>query len=92
MNNKSNLQKIVSWLFGIIIFTIGVLNLFLVHAIPGIIYLLLSLVYLPPANALLKKKIGIIIPSAFKIILGIAIIWFTLGVGDLMEIFESRFL
>jgi len=57
--------------------------------VPGLIYLLISLVYLPSTNSLLKKKFGFSIPIAMKIILAVLVLWFTLGVGDLMEMFES---
>lgn len=87
MNNKSNWGNIISWIFGISIFVVGVMNMFLVHSVPGIAYLLLSLVYFPPANGLLKKKSGLSIPLLVKIILGIIIIWFTLGISDLAEIY-----
>ncbi len=83
MNNKSNVLNIISWVFGAAIFAIGVLNVFLVHTVPGVIYLLLSFVYYPPANAILKKRFGFSIPLVVKILLGIVIIWFTLGVSDL---------
>jgi hypothetical protein len=70
-----------------LIFTIGIMNLFLVHLVPGIIYMLLSIMYFPPANAFFKKKSGFHIPVAVKIILGILILWFTLGVSDLAEMY-----
>ncbi len=60
MNNKSNVLNIISWVFGAAIFAIGVLNVFLVHTVPGVIYLLLSFVYYPPANAILKKKVRLL--------------------------------
>ena len=82
-------SHIISWIFGIIVFAIGVLNLFLVHPVPGAIYLLLSLVYLPPANAVLRKSIGFSIPLVVKIILGIIIIMFTLGVSDLGDMIDK---
>jgi hypothetical protein len=80
-------NSIISWIFGIAFLAIGILNVFLVHPVPGVFYLLLSFVYVPPANALLKQKFGISIPLALKLILGIVIIWFTLGVSDLAELF-----
>ena len=64
-------------------FAIGLLNVFLVHPVPGIIYLLLSFLYFPPANSILRKRFGFSIPLVVKIILGIVIIMFTLGVSDL---------
>ncbi len=81
-------MNIISWVFGAAIFAIGVLNVFLVHTVPGVIYLLLSFVYYPPANAILKKRFGFSIPLVVKILLGIVIIWFTLGVSDLGDMID----
>lgn len=89
MQGKIITLNIISWIFGIIVLAIGVLNLFLVHPIPGVVYLLLSLVYLPPANNILKKRFGFSIPLVVKIILGIVIIMFTLGVSDLGDMFDK---
>ena len=82
-------MNIISWIFFIIFFIIGVLNLFLVHPVPGVFYILLSFIYFPPATAILKKRFGFSIPRLAKIILGLIILWGTLAVGDLMEMFES---
>ena len=89
MKNKSNVGNIVSWIFVVLFFILGVLNLFLIHPTPGVIYLLLSLIYLPSTNAFLKKRFGVTIPLIVKIILGLFILWYTLAVGELMEMFES---
>lgn len=78
---------VLSWVFGIIFLTIGVLNLFLVHPVPGIFYILLSFFYFPPADALLKKKVGFVVPRAAKILVGLIVLWGTLAVGDLAEMF-----
>ncbi len=81
-------SNIISWLFGIAVFVIGVLTVFLVHPVPGVIYLLLSFVYFPPANAMLKERFGFSIPPVVKIILGIGFVWFTLGVSDLGDMID----
>jgi len=60
---------------------------FLVHPVPGVFYLILSFVYFPPANAILKERFGFSIPLVVKIVLGLVIVWFTLGVSDLAELF-----
>jgi hypothetical protein len=73
-------MKITSWIFGI-------LNIFQVHAVPGIIYIVLSLFFFPITNTILKKRFGFSIPFSVKIILFLLIMWFTLGVGDLAEIY-----
>ncbi len=88
MEAEVRTSHIISWIFGTTVFAIGVLNMFLVHPVPGVIYLLLSFVYFPPANAILKKKFGFSIPLLLKIILGIVIIMFTLGVSDLGEMID----
>ena len=79
------IKNIISWIFGVVFFVIGVLNVFLVHPVPGVFYLLLSFVYFPPANTILKKMFGFSIPLVVKIILGLVILWVTLAVGDLAE-------
>jgi hypothetical protein len=80
-------SNIISWIFGVAFFVIGVLNAFLVHPVPGVFYLLLSFVYFPPANVLFKKRFGFSIPLVVKIILGLVVLWGTLAVGDLAEMF-----
>ncbi|MCC3155500.1 hypothetical protein Q3A66_20765 [Hymenobacter sp. BT770] len=79
---------IAGWAFGMVVFAIGVANIFLVSPIPGVVYLLFSLVYFPPASAFLKEKTGFSIPPVVKILLGIFIIWFTLGVSDLGDMID----
>ncbi len=80
-------SNIISWSFGIVFVVIGVLNMFLVHFVPGAFYILLSIIYIPQTNAFIKKKFGFSIPFAVKIIVGLVILWGTLAVGDLAEIF-----
>jgi len=89
INNRPIIWSISGWVFGIIVVIIGVLNLFLVHPVPGIAYLLISLVYFPPANAYLKKIVGITIPMILKIVLAIVLIMFTLGVSDLGDMIDK---
>lgn len=81
--------NILSRLFGLVVFAIGLLNIILVHFVPGIIYLLLALVYFPSVNAMLSSKYGFSIPLLVKIILGIILIMFTLGVSDLGEMIDK---
>ncbi|PRY14386.1 hypothetical protein CLV24_104196 [Pontibacter ummariensis] len=79
---------IISWLFGTLVLVVGILNMFLVHPVPGIAYLLLSLVYFPPVNALLQYRLGFSVPLVVKIVLGIFLIMFTLGVSDLGDMID----
>ena len=85
---KPVVLNITGWLFGIVVLTIGVLNMVLVHPVPGTVCILLSLFYFPPVDDMIKKKFGRSIPPAVKIVLGIAIIWFTLGVSDLGDMID----
>jgi hypothetical protein len=85
IDSSSSYIGVVLWAFGILFFTIGVLNVFLVHPVPGVFYLLVSFAYFPPVNAILKERFGFTIPLVVRIILGLAIVWFTLGVSDLAE-------
>ena len=62
--------------------------MFLVHPVPGLVYLLLSLVYFPPSNAILKERFGFSIPLVFKIIFGVSLFMFTLGVSDLGDMID----
>lgn len=86
MEANINIFKISGWAFGLILLTIGIANMILVHPVPGVMYVLFSLVYFPPADELFREKLGLAIPMAVKIILGFVIIWFTLGISDLAEI------
>ena len=87
MSNQSIISNVISWAFGLTIFILGVLNLLLVHPVPGGVYLLLSLLFFPPVNTMFRKKLGFSIPLAVLIVLGIVIFWFTLGVSDLAEMY-----
>lgn len=84
MDNKSLVYTLAGWAFGIVVFAIGIVNTFWGNdALFGIFLLLLSLVYLPPVNNLIKKSVGFSIPLVVKVLLGIFIIWASLGVGEL---------
>ena len=88
MQQKLSLQNIISWVFGLAVLTIGILNLVLIHPVPGIIGLLLSLLFFPPVNELLKKQFGFTIPFAVKVVLALFIFWFTLGISDLGDLID----
>ncbi len=91
MNNTSIIGNIISWLFGIVFFAIGVLNTFWGND-PGfgVFILLLSFVYFLPVNAILKNMTGFSISGMgiVKIVLGIFIIWAAVGVGELYDKIE----
>jgi hypothetical protein len=90
MQGKVMTFSIIGWIFGIAVFAAGVVNTFWGND-PGfgIFLLLLSFVYFPPTSNLLraisKRLIGFPIPKAAKIVLGIFIVWATLGMGELFD-------
>ncbi len=86
MNNKLIIWNIISWVFGIVVLTDGILNLFRGNDFGfGVFLILLSFIYFPPANTFLKKSFNFSIPYIVKILMGIFIIWVTLAVGALAE-------
>ena len=86
MNYKAILLDTFSWIFGIIIFAIGVLNVFWGNdAGFGVFIILLSFAFFPLINTLIKEKVGFTIPLIVKIVLGIFILCAALGVGELFN-------
>ena len=84
----ATLARSVDWLFGTVVLAIGLLNLVLVHPVPGLVFLAASLVYLPATDALVRRRFGVPVPPALKALLGLAIVWFTLGVSDLGDMID----
>ncbi len=89
MEDTLTATRVFGWFFGITVLTIGIVNLILIHPIPGLIYVLLSLVYFPPATTLFETKLGVRIPLVLKIMIAIVIIMFTLGVSDLGDMIDK---
>lgn len=87
--NKQRKDTIISWIFLVIFMVFGVFNFMLIHFVPGLIYFILALFFLPATNAFLKIKIGFSIPLSVKIVLGLLVLWASLAVGDLWELFEA---
>ncbi|PKD20408.1 hypothetical protein APR41_14115 [Salegentibacter salinarum] len=81
------LSNFVSCVLTAIFLLLGVMNFILVHPVPGIFYILFACIFTPPFNTLLNHKTGWVIPLWIKIILGLVILWGTLAVGDLAEIY-----
>jgi hypothetical protein len=73
-----------SWIFSIIFLAIGIINTFWGNdAGYGVLIILLSFVFYPPVNGLIKEKLGFAIPVLLKIVIGLFIIWTAIGVGEL---------
>ncbi len=83
---SSNVFNSISWLLAIVVFAIGIINTFWGNdPFFGIFLVLLSLVYLPPVNFMIKERFGFSIPVILKILLAVFIIWAALGVGELFD-------
>lgn len=76
------------WLFGALLVATGIANFVLVHPVPAAAYLLASLIYFPPSSAALTRALGWRPPVAIKVIAGVAILWFTLGISDLGDMID----
>jgi hypothetical protein len=86
MNDGFIFGDLISWLFGIVVIAIGIINTFWGND-PGygVFIFLLSFAYFPPANAFLKRISGLSIPLIIKIILGVFILWSAFGVAELFD-------
>ena len=89
MSRPSPTWNIISWIVGLIFIFLGIMNLIYIHHIPGLIYLVLFPFYLPPTNEWIRKTVGFTIPLIPKMVLAFFILWYTLAVGELVELFES---
>lgn len=85
--NKNLVTDFFSWLFVILFLIIGLLNYQYIHPIPGTFYVLVAILFIPPLNNYFKEKVGIAIPFIFKLIVALLILWATLAVGDLAELY-----
>src|SRR5918992_1556826 len=82
--------NIIGWIFGIAVFAAGLVNTFWGNDPEfGVLILLLSSLYFPPTSNILsaisKQVVGFPVPKIGKIVLGIFIVWATLGVGELFD-------
>ena len=86
MTIEFSLKSIISWIFGIVVFAIGILNTFWGNDPEfGVFVMLLSFIYYPPVTDIFQNITGFSIHWLVKISLGIFIIWAALGVGELFD-------
>ena len=79
-------QKISSALFGILFAAIGVINTFWGNdTFYGLFVILLSLAFFPVFGSLSKGRIPEKFHLPMRILLGLFILWSSLGVGELFE-------
>jgi hypothetical protein len=55
--------------------------------VPGISYIMLSMLYLPQANQFFQITFRFMIPAVIKIIVAVILFFFTMGVSDLGDMF-----
>jgi hypothetical protein len=86
---KSILLQTLSWVFGVIAFAIGLVNLFWGND-PGfgIFIIVLSIIYFPPLTSIFTQKTGLSIPGFVKFLIAVFILWASLGVGELFDKLE----
>lgn len=86
MNNKSVLGNVAGWIFGLAVAAVGVVNMFWGNdPFFGVFLFLISFIFLPLVNALVRKGFGFSIPLVVKIAIGIFVIWAAFGVGELFD-------
>ena len=75
-------------MFGALVLVVGILNLALVHPVPGMAYLLISSIFFPPVSNSLNRRLSYKTSLFCKILTGVFIIMFTLGVSDLGDMLD----
>ena len=84
MNEK--FWNVISWIFGLLFLAIGLVNTLWGNDMGfGIFIIVLSLIFFPPVESLIKKMFGFSIHYVIKILIGLFILWTALGVGELFD-------
>lgn len=89
MEARISIQQLAGWFFGLVFTAIGLINLFWGND-PGygVFVVLLALIYFPPVTYFIQGITGFRIPVWSKVLLGVFIIWSSLGVGELFDKIE----
>lgn len=89
MESPSTRIQFTNWICIGVFILLGILNMIYIHVVPGLIYIGLAILYLPATNQFIKRRFGGSIPFSLKMIIFLLVIWATLGVGNLFELYES---
>ncbi len=81
------IKKIVTWILGLFFIVIGIMNAYLIYWVFGLFYLILGVLYLLPTYSFIRTQFGFNIHFGFRLGFALVIIWMTLAVGDLAEMF-----
>ena len=85
-SKKGTLGDIAGICFGVISIGLGLINLGWGNdPVFGAFIIIVSLVYFPQVRTIIRRLTGITIPEFVKIIIGVFILWATLGVGELFD-------
>lgn len=76
----------MNWFVAVLFSTIGIVNC-VVGNDPefGVFILLSSLLFYPPLRLVFQQKTGRKIPALVLLVLGLFIVWSSLGVGELLD-------
>ncbi len=86
MKTQSKLTVISGWIFGLFVLTNGILNMARGNDFNlGVALTILSFIYYPPVNRLIKQISGYSLHYMIKIILAFLIVWITIAVGAIAE-------
>ena len=85
-SRQNQFMKFVSIIAGIFFSIIGLINLFWGNdPFYGLFVILLALIYFPHLADRFQKITGLNVPGWLKVLLGLFIIWSSVGVGELNE-------
>lgn len=84
-----SLWSLSSFLFFGFFLLIGLLNVWYVSVLFGVLYMLFALVYLPGFDNAVSRVLPFSLPRGLKYLVALLVLWGTLAVGDLMELFEA---
>ncbi len=87
MNTSFSVSNIFSWVLLLLFVVVGILNIIKVDTVTGSFYLVYSLIFCPPLDEVMHKRVGFSIPYFVKVILALFVIWGSLAAGDLAEIY-----
>jgi hypothetical protein len=83
---KLSKMTFINWVFGLLFSAIGLVNLFWGNDPEfGVFIILISLIYYPPLQQLIQKGTPFSIPKWILIVLGLFVLWASLGVGELLN-------
>jgi len=83
---KQGITLVLNWFVAVLFSAIGLVNCFVGNDPEfGVFILLLSLLFYPPLRLVFQQKTGWSIPSFVLIVLGLFVLWSSLGVGELLD-------